>query len=267
MMRPVPDGIPFGNYRLLRRLARGGMAEVFLATQKGPEGFERPIAIKRILPHLVEELEFVEMFMDEARLAARLAHPNIAHIYEFGKAADYYFIAMEYVDGPSVADLCRSAHERPVPLEHATRIAAETCAGLHYAHQHGVVHRDVSPQNILVSVDGAVKLVDFGIAKATHQMNRTRPGVIKGKFAYMSPEQVEGKPLDGRSDVFNVGIVLYELVTGVPLFRRDDAPSAMRQIRAGQLIPPEQHRPDVDRILSQVIRHALAPHRDARPAS
>ena len=261
---PVAGGIPFGNYLLLRRLARGGMAEVFLATQKGPEGFERQIAIKRILPHLVDAQDFVEMFMDEARLATRLVHPNVAHIYEFGKAGEYYFIAMEYVDGLTAADLCRSARENPVPLEHAIRIAADTCAGLHYAHGNGVVHRDVSPQNILVSFDGAVKLVDFGIAKAAHQMNRTRPGVIKGKYAYMSPEQVEGRTLDGRSDVFNMGIVLYELVTGVPLFRRDDAMQAMKQIRSGKLVPPEQHRPDVPPSLSRVVCKALAADRDQR---
>jgi serine/threonine-protein kinase len=240
------------------------MAEVFLATQKGPEGFERQIAIKRILPHLIDAPDFVGMFMDEARLAARLSHPNVAHIYEFGKAEDYYFIAMEYIDGLNVADVCRSARESPVPLEHAVRIAADTCAGLHYAHQQGVVHRDVSPQNILVSRDGAVKIVDFGIAKAAHQMNRTRPGVIKGKSAYMSPEQVEGHTLDGRSDVFSVGIVLYELVTGVPLFRRDDASAAMKQIREGNLSPPEQHRSDIPPALSRAICKALAVNRDDR---
>ncbi|HJZ85983.1 MAG TPA: serine/threonine-protein kinase [Polyangia bacterium] len=263
----MPGGIPFGNYLLLRRLARGGMAEVFLAAQKGPEGFERQIAIKRILPHLVDATEFVQMFMDEARLAARLIHPNIAHIYEFGKAGDYYFIAMEYVDGPSVAELCLRARQMPVPIEHAVRIAAETCAGLHYAHGQGVVHRDVSPQNILVSYDGAVKLVDFGIAKAAYQMGRTRPGVIKGKSAYMSPEQVEGRTLDARSDIFNIGIVLYELVTGVPLFRRDDAMASMKQICAGRLVPPETHRPDLEPELSRVICRALASNREDRFAS
>ena len=237
----MSDGVPFGNYRLQRRLARGGMAEVFLARLIGVEGFERRVAIKRILPHLSESDEFRAMFLDEARLAAQLTHPNIVHIYDFGKADDYYFIAMEYVDGVDIGRLIRRAKERPVPFEVAARIFADVCAGLHFAHNASdpmgrkldVVHRDVTPQNVLVSWDGVVKLVDFGIAKAAFAAGRTRPGVVKGKYAYMSPEQVEGRSLDGRSDLFAAGICLYELVTGVPLFRRDDVTASMREIRDG----------------------------------
>ena len=249
----MSDGVPFGNYRLQRRLARGGMAEVFLARLIGVEGFERRVAIKRILPHLSESEEFRAMFLDEARLAAQLTHPNIVHIYDFGKVDDYYFIAMEYVDGVDIGRLIRRAKERPVPFELAARILADVCAGLHFAHNAvdpigrklDVVHRDVTPQNVLVSYDGMVKLVDFGIAKAQFAAGRTRPGVVKGKYAYMSPEQVEGRPLDGRSDVFSAGICLYEMLTGVPLFRRDDVTASMREIRDGKPIHPEKHRRDV----------------------
>ncbi|HEY2744362.1 MAG TPA: protein kinase [Polyangia bacterium] len=271
----MSDGVPFGNYRLQRRLARGGMAEVFLARLIGVEGFERRVAIKRILPHLSESEEFRAMFLDEARLAAQLTHPNIVHIYDFGKVDDYYFIAMEYVDGVDIGRLIRRAKERPVPFELAARILADVCAGLQFAHNAvdpigrklDVVHRDVTPQNVLVSYDGIVKLVDFGIAKAQFAAGRTRPGVVKGKYAYMSPEQVEGKPLDGRSDVFSAGICLYEMLTGVPLFRRDDVVASMREIRDGKPIHPEKHRRDVPDELVNIMRRALQTSRDNRYAS
>ncbi|HEX8954213.1 MAG TPA: serine/threonine-protein kinase, partial [Polyangia bacterium] len=271
----MSDGVPFGNYRLQRRLARGGMAEVFLARLIGVEGFERRVAIKRILPHLSESEEFRGMFLDEARLAAQLTHPNIVHIYDFGKADDYYFIAMEYVDGVDIGRLIRRAKERPMPFELAARIFADVCAGLHFAHNAvdpigrklEVVHRDITPQNVLVSYDGVVKVVDFGIAKAQFAAGRTRPGVVKGKYAYMSPEQVEGKSLDGRSDVFSAGICLYEMLTGVPLFRRDDVTASMREIRDGKPIHPEKHRKDVPEELVKIMRRALQTSRDNRYAS
>jgi eukaryotic-like serine/threonine-protein kinase len=268
----MADGVPFGNYRLQRRLARGGMAEVFLARLIGVEGFERRVAIKRILPHLSESEEFRGMFLDEARLAAQLAHPNVVHIYDFGKVDDYYFIAMEYVDGVDLGRLIRRARERPVPFELCARIFADVCAGLDFAHNAtdalgrklDVVHRDVTPQNVLVTYDGVVKLVDFGIAKAAFAADRTRPGVVKGKWAYMSPEQVEGRNLDGRSDVFSAGICLFELVTGAPLFRRDDMTASMREIRDGKPIHPEKHRPDVPAELTSIMRKALHRQRDQR---
>jgi eukaryotic-like serine/threonine-protein kinase len=271
----MSDGVPFGNYRLQKRLARGGMAEVFLARLIGVEGFERRVAIKRILPHLSESEEFRGMFLDEARLAAQLTHPNVVHIYDFGKVEDYYFIAMEYVDGVDIGRLIRRAKERPVPFEVAARIFADVCAGLHFAHNAqdavgralNVVHRDVTPQNVLVTYDGVVKLVDFGIAKARFAAGRTRPGVVKGKYAYMSPEQVEGKSLDGRSDVFSTGICLYEMLTGVPLFRRDDVTASMREIRDGKPIHPEKHRRDVPDELIKILRRSLQTARDNRYAS
>jgi eukaryotic-like serine/threonine-protein kinase len=265
-------GIPFGNYRLTRRLARGGMAEVFLATQRGPEGFERTVAVKRILPHLADLEQFVEMFMDEARLAAQLSHPNIAHIYEFGRVDDSYFIAMEYIDGIDLSVIVMEGLTHLLPLEHAARIIADVCAALHYAHSLmgkdgrpvGLVHRDISPQNILVSFAGAVKVVDFGIAKAADHIERTRPGVVRGKFTYMSPEQVDGKPLDGRADLFCAGIVLYELCTGQPLFPRTNAMEAMRRARAADVPPPQRNGEPLPPQLDRILRRALARRREDR---
>ena len=271
----MSEGVGFGNYRLLRRLARGGMAEVFLARQQGVEGFERRVAIKRILPHLSDSAEFRTMFLDEARLAAQLSHPNIIHIYDFGKVDDYYFIAMEYVEGVDLGRLIKQARTSPVPFVLIARLLADACAGLHYAHnitdgsgtRLKVVHRDVTPQNVLVTFDGIVKVVDFGIAKATWQASRTRPGVVKGKYAYMSPEQVEGRPLDARSDIFSVGICMYELMTGMPLYRRDNVTEAMKEIRDGKPIHPEHHRSGIPPELTAVLKRALETSRDTRYAS
>jgi serine/threonine-protein kinase len=268
----MADGVPFGNYRLQRRLARGGMAEVFLAWHVGVEGFERRVAIKRILPHLSDSEEFRSMFLDEARLAAQLTHPNVVHIYDFGKVDDYYFIAMEFVDGVDLGRIIRQAKSTPIPFELAARILADMCAGLYYAHNITdgsgkplqVVHRDVTPQNVLVTYDGVVKVVDFGIAKATWQAGRTRPGMVKGKYAYMSPEQVEGRTLDARSDLFSAGICFFELLTGVPLFRRDNVTEAMREIRDGKPIEPEKFRADLPRELAGILRRALATAREER---
>ncbi len=271
----MPPGIPFGRYRLLRRLARGGMAEVFLARLHGAEGFERRVAIKRILPHLSDSEEFRAMFMDEARLAALLSHPNVVHIYDFGREGEHDYIAMEFVDGISLAQMIHWAAKRPVSFEHAARIAADVCAGLHYAHHlvdgsgnaQELVHRDVSPQNILVTWDGVVKLVDFGIAKAAWQSSRTRPGMVKGKWSYMSPEQCEGRKLDGRSDIFSLGVVLYELLTGTPRYRRDDAEAAMHEIRDGKPIDLAERRPGIPDELVQIVRRATAVIRDGRYAT
>jgi serine/threonine-protein kinase len=271
------------------------MAEIFLARQGSdmsrqssnntggwdlpPEAasvrFERRVAIKRILPHLAESPEFVQMFLDEAHLAAQLTHPNIAHIYDFGKVDDSYFIAMEYVDGPSVAVLIERFEEIQLPVEYGARIVADMCAGLHHAHRLSgpdgkplkIVHRDVSPHNVLMSYEGHVKLVDFGIAKAASQISRTNPGIIKGKYAYMSPEQCTGQELDARSDVFNAGILLFELTTGQRLYKRETAMDAMRAIRKGEMPPPERARAEIDGVLARIIRRALAADRNDRYAS
>ncbi len=252
------------------------MAEVFLARQRGPEGFDRRVAVKRILPHLVETGDFVRMFLDEARLAARLSHPNVVHIYEFGKVEEYFFIAMEYVDGVDASRLIALGREsRKVPPEIVARVGADAAAGLHHAHMLGdadgralgIVHRDVSPQNLLITYDGVVKIVDFGIAKATHQAEQTRPGVVKGKFAYMSPEQTVGKSLDGRSDVFSLGLVLWELLAGRVAVSREDPVEAMKVIRDGRLPAIETIRRDVPAALAAAVGRALSRDREDRPTA
>ncbi|HEU5058238.1 MAG TPA: serine/threonine-protein kinase [Kofleriaceae bacterium] len=265
-------GIPFGKYQLVKRLARGGMAEVFLAKQSGPEGFNRLVALKRILPHLVDSQDFVRMFLDEARLAAQLSHPNVVHIYDFGKVDEHYFIAMEYVPGVHAGTLIKQAEKERLPDVLVARIGADACAGLNYAHELRdvdgralqLVHRDVSPPNLLVSYDGAVKLVDFGIAKAVSCVEQTRPGVVKGKFAYMSPEQTIGQKLDGRSDVFSLAILLWELLAGKIMVPRTDPIEGMRMIRDCRFPPIEKERPDLPGNLAAAIGRALKNKREER---
>ena len=260
-----PHGIPFGNYQLLKRLARGGMAEVFLARQSGLEGFDRVVALKRILPHLVDNDDFVRMFLDEARLAARLSHPHIIHIYEFGKVDEHYFIAMEFLAGVHVGDLIRAAAKDPIPEALIARLGADACAGLHYAHQLRdelgrplqLVHRDISPPNLLVSHDGVVKIVDFGIAKAVNCVEKTRPGVVKGKYAYMSPEQTTGKSLDGHSDVFSLALVLWELLAGKVAIPRTDQIAAMKMIRDGKIPDIREARPSISPAIADALSMAL----------
>jgi serine/threonine protein kinase len=225
--------ITFGKYQLQRKLAEGGMAEVFLGRQAGMEGFEKLIVLKRIRPELSSDPNFVNMFLNEARVAARLNHPNIVQIFELGKVDKQYFIAMEFIHGEDLRSLTRTADhaKKHLPAGLTCRIIADTLAGLHYAHTRsaadgkelGLVHRDVSPQNVLVTYEGGVKLVDFGIAKATRGgavAEQTRAGLFKGKFAYMSPEQSRGQPLDARSDIFAAGILLWEMLTWTRLFKR-----------------------------------------------
>ena len=267
-----PAGIKFGHFTLGKRLARGGMAEVFLARQRGPEGFDRRVAVKRILPHLAETADFVRMFLSEARLAARLSHPNIVHIYELGQVDGDYFIAMEFVDGIHAGQLIAHAEREPVPPELVARIGADAAGALAYAHRLEdadgqplqLVHRDVSPHNLMISSDGVTKLVDFGIAKAAIKADETRPGVVKGKYAYMSPEQTVGRPLDGRSDVFSLGVVLWELLAARTIVDRGDVVDAMKVIRDGRWTPIEQAAPHTPPALAQAIGWALAHKRDAR---
>ena len=210
---------PFGKYHLLERLAVGGMAELFLAKSFGAAGFERLLVIKKILPHMSEDEEFITMFIDEARIASTLSHSNIIQINELGKEGTDYYIAMEYVMGKDLSRVGEKMTQRkstiPIPL--AVLVTSRICEGLEYAHRKkdstgkslNIIHRDISPGNVLISYDGDVKLIDFGIAKAQNRMGRTTAGTLKGKFGYMSPEQVRGMPLDHRSDIFSVGILLY----------------------------------------------------------
>jgi serine/threonine protein kinase len=270
-MNPNPQ--PFGKYQLLKKLATGGMAEVWLARQTGIEGFAKNLVVKRILPHLAEDREFVEMFRNEALIAARFNHPNIAQVYEFGEANGNYYIAMEYIHGEDLGRVMRKAWEQNqwVARPLAIRIVAAACEGLYYAHSRTdesgrplrVVHRDISPQNILISFDGSVKLVDFGIAKAADQASLTRSGAIKGKFAYMAPEQASGKPLDCRADVFSIGLVLYELLTGVRPLKRDTELATL-QAALECAIPPPSEVADVPPELDSVVMQALSKSIDSR---
>lgn len=266
-------GSQLGQYVLLRRIARGGMAEVFLAQQRGLEGFDRRVAVKRILPHLSDAPDFIKMFLSEAKLAAQLSHPNIVHIYDFGKVEDDYFIAMEYVDGVHAGKLVKATERLPPAM--VARLGADAAAALHHAHSLrangqpiGLVHRDVSPPNLMISFDGVVKLCDFGIAKAAALSQQlTNPGQVKGKYAYMSPEQTTGTPLDGRSDVFSLGIVLWELLVGRTIVGRGDAIEAMRAIRDGRLTPIEQAAPQTPGALAEAVTWALQTRRELRPSA
>ena len=264
--------VQFGKYLLLDRIAVGGMAEVFAAKAFGAEGFQRILAIKKILPTLGEDPEFVSMFVDEARIAVQLSHANIVQVLELGKHDESLFIAMEYVSGRDLRQLLDRYRRRgePLPIPQACAIAARVCEALDYAHRKrdasenplGIVHRDVSPQNVLVSFDGAVKLIDFGIAKAERRLRETQSGILKGKFSYMSPEQVRGGPVDQRSDVFAAGVLLWELICGRKLFTGDSDFAVLEKVRKGEVPPPAGVNPAVPEALSRVVLAALAvePH-------
>jgi serine/threonine-protein kinase len=264
----------YGRYQLLKKLATGGMAQIYLARQVGPEGFEKLLVVKRILPHLAENEDFITMFLDEARIAARLNHPNIVQIFDLGAQDDSYFIAMEYIHGEDVRRVWKHADKvgRPLPLALICRIIIEACAGLDYAHKKtdaagrplGIVHRDISPQNILVSFEGGVKVVDFGIAKAADQATVTRSGVLKGKYSYMSPEQAGGQHIDCRTDIFALGVVLYELLTGTRLFKRATDIQTLNAVTECNIAPPSEINTRVPKDLDDIVMRALAKERDAR---
>ncbi|HWE30870.1 MAG TPA: serine/threonine-protein kinase, partial [Polyangia bacterium] len=244
------------------------MAEVFLARRPGPRGFEKRLAVKRILPHLAAQPDFVNMFLDEARLAAQLDHPHIVHIHDFGVDGDSYYLAMEYVCGEDLARLIARAAELgpPIPLADAATILVAACEALHHAHERGVVHRDVTPANLLVSYDGVVKLADFGIAKSQAVVARaqTNAGTLKGKIPYMSPEQARAKPLDRRSDIFSLGVCAWELITGQRLFYRKSELDMLRAVQMCDVPRLSSVRHDVPRRLEAAIDKALACEVDDR---
>jgi serine/threonine protein kinase len=267
-------GTRFGKYVLLDRVAVGGMAEIFLARQEGLEGFEKTIVIKRIRPHLSNQKAFVTMFLNEAKLAAQLNHPNIVQIYDLGKIGESYFIAMECIVGRDMRRILPKAEAMGVdfPLVYALKIASSVCEGLYYAHQRTdlygnplrIVHRDVTPENIFVSFDGTVKILDFGIAKAANQIEQTRAGEIKGKLSYMSPEQCMGKSLDQRSDIFSLGAVLYEWITGNKLFSGESEVAILKSISDGKIVPPSEVRKDLPENVERILMRALERDRDLR---
>jgi predicted ATPase/serine/threonine protein kinase/Tfp pilus assembly protein PilF len=259
----------FGRYSLLKRLGAGGMGEVFLARA---EGRSEPIVVKRILPHLTENPRFLRLFLDETRIASRLEHPNIARIFELGEVGGTWFVAMEHVDGKDLRELLKRARElgHHVPLEVAVAIAVEVAKGLSHAHAATdaqgrllhVVHRDVSPHNILIGRAGEVKLIDFGVAKAANKSVHTGTGILKGKFPYMAPEQAHAKPVDARTDVFALGIVLWEMLCARYLFRGKTDAATLKLVREAQVPAPSSLRDDVPEALERVVLKAL--RKDAR---
>ncbi len=277
MSEPPFEPQPFGKYVLIDKIATGGMAEIFKAKAYGHAGFENLIVIKRILPHIGENAEFVEMFIDEAKVSVALQHPNIVRIFDFGKLIQNYFIAMECVEGKDTRNLLRklSRKKQLIPHRFVAFIAHEVAKGLHYAHTktdlqgrpYGIVHRDVSPSNVLVSYEGEVKIVDFGIAKAEINAYETRDGVLKGKFEYMSPEQATGKEVDARSDLFSLGILLWEMSTGRRLFKAESEIATLKMIRDCDFPPPTQHNPKLPPKLEQIVLKALSRHPEERYAS
>jgi serine/threonine protein kinase len=258
----------FGKYSLLGHLATGGMAEVWLARQLGMQGFEKIVVIKRARPELTDN-ETTEFFLDEARLVATLEHPNIAQVYEIGLVNGSYFFVMEYVDGADLRRLIETAltRQRWISLGDALYIISHVCTALHYAHEKRdlegralqIIHRDVSPSNVLISHDGAIKVCDFGIAKAHNRKSEdTQSGVLKGKFSYMSPEQCQSQPIDRRSDVFSIGILLYELTTLSKLFRGKSDYALIRKIIDEPVPPPSSRVPGYPRELEAIVMKALA---------
>jgi serine/threonine protein kinase len=270
----VPKEDTYGPYKLLERVAVGGMAEVFRAKRSGVEGFEKIVAVKRILPHLSDNKEFVDMFVDEAKLVAGLTHPNIVQIFDLGKIDKTYYIAMEYVPGKDLRTILRCARERGLrlPLDLSVLVVSRVCAALEYAHRARddqgramrIVHRDISPQNILISFEGDVKLTDFGIAKAATKATSTDSGALRGKLLYMSPEQAWGKPMDRRSDVFSLGIVFYEMVTDQKPFLGTSEMSILETVRECRISPPTSFNARLPEKIEKVILKALERDPDDR---
>jgi len=264
---PPFQPIRFEKYLLLEKLATGGMAQLYRAKIVGVQGFEKFVAFKQILPHLAEEKEFLGSFIDEAKLAALLQHQNIVQIYDFGNIEETYFITMEYLFGKDLRVITKKAQEKNLPLnlEHCLYIISKVCSGLDYAHKlkdfHGsplyIIHRDISPQNIIITYEGDVKIVDFGIAKARSQSTITQVGLIKGKVAYMSPEQAAGISIDHRSDIFPCGILLYEMLSGNRVFTGETM-HILDKVRRAEFDPPENVVKGLPPKVYQILHRALA---------
>lgn len=266
--------IKFGRYELLELLATGGMAEIYRAQLRSAEGTTKELVIKRVLPHLTQNRQFIEMFIDEARISLPLTHGNIVQVFEFGQEGDDYFLAMEYVRGRNLETIIDRLRERNevMPVQVALYIAVEVAKGLDYAHRFrdsrdlptGIIHRDISPQNILVGFHGEIKLTDFGIAKARSRIHATSQGIIRGKAAYLSPEQAECQELDGRSDQFSLGVVLFELLTGRRAFEGINEIDTLQRVRSAETPPPSRLRLEIKPDLDQVVQRMLARDRASR---
>ncbi|MGE5185122.1 MAG: protein kinase domain-containing protein [Acidobacteriota bacterium] len=271
-MKPAPDQNPsgpeqFGPYELHERLGMGGMATVYRAKKRGPEGFERSVALKRMLQHLAEDSSFVDGFIREAKVASMLAHPNIAQVYDFGRINGVYYIAMELVAGSDLRRLLRYANRQnePIPLPVVFSILAELGDALEYAHNfvdesgtaQRIVHRDISPSNLIVAPTGHVKVIDFGIAKASSRQLRTDTGMVKGKLGYMAPEVALGMSVTAAADVFSMGVVAWELITASPLFTGRTDFDTMQKLREGEIAPPSRHNPVCPPELDQIVLQAV----------
>lgn len=262
------DHTPMGQYYLLEKISQGGMAEIYKGLAYDLHGIKRTVVIKRILPQAAAHQEFIDMLIAEAKIAVMLSHGNIAQIYDLGKAGEDYFIVMEYVDGYSLSRLQRllAARGERLPIAMACSVIADAAAGLDYMHSRTdergqpllIIHRDVSPQNIMVSSSGTVKIIDFGIAKARTKLETTDIGILKGKFAYMSPEQARGELIDHRSDIFSLGVILHELLTGERLFKAKDPKETLRNVRRTEVAAPSQQQPELPAELDRIVLKALA---------
>lgn len=270
----LSPGARLGRYAIVRPLDVGGMGEIYLAEAVGLGGFAKRVALKRLRPELARSRQMRAMFLDEARIAASVVHANVASAYEIDEDNGNYFYTMEYVPGPDARVLmkrCASLHLR-VPLEHAVKIGADVAAGLHAAHDTrradgspaGIVHRDASPSNVVIAFAGYVKLIDFGVARADSRLAHTRHGVVKGKLSYMSPEQCLGEPVDRRSDVFTLGVLLYELTTGKRPFEAHSEYALVQQVVAAQVVPPSQLVRDYPMELEDIVLHCLQRKAGAR---
>ncbi|HEY4107128.1 MAG TPA: serine/threonine-protein kinase [Polyangiaceae bacterium] len=256
------------RYKVLEKIASGGMAEVFRAESAGLEGFKKTVAIKRVLPHLSEKKQFIGMFLDEARVSAQLSHSNCVQVFDIGVGDNTYFIVMEYVDGADLKGVIeyRKKVATPFPVEEACLICVRICEGLAYAHEltdsNGqslhIVHRDMSPPNVLITRFGEVKIVDFGLAKANSQLEKSEPGIIKGKFSYLSPEAAQGLAVDAKTDIFAVGIILWELLAGRRLFMGETDLETVRMVQQARVPSIRQFNPKVSPELERVLMRSLA---------